>query len=77
MSDGFLVYDVFTVCYIFLGDVRLIMTMVNNFMAGFLGVFGILFVRTTANVLWSYAFDGKTLESSIAGRTGLGNGGSA
>jgi len=52
------------------------MTMASNFMAGFLGVFGILFVRTAANVIWSYGFDGKTLEASIAGRTGL-NGGSA
>ena len=75
MSDGFLVYDVFTVWYIFPGDVRLFMTMASNFMAGFLGVFGILFVRTSANIIWAYGFDGKTLEASIAGRTGLNGGG--
>lgn len=50
------------------------MTLVNNFMAGFLGVFGIETVRAVANVLVSYVSpSGSTLEDMIDTRVGGGN----
>jgi len=47
------------------------MALMNNFMSGFLMVFGIETVRTVANVLSSYISpSGRTLQETIDSKTG-------
>ena len=58
------------------------MTLVGNFMAGMLGTFGILAVKSVSDILWSYVSpSGNTLEQSlggvVSGGNGNGNGGRA
>lgn len=48
--------------------------LVNNFMSGFLLVFGVEVVRSVANIMVSYVSrDGSTLEDMIDTRVGGGN----
>lgn len=44
---------------------------VNNMMAGFAGVGGILFVLLVTNTVWSYADNGRTMTEWLNDRTGL------
>ena len=53
------------------------MTLVGNFMAGMLGTFGILAVKSISDILFSYVSpSGNTLEQSLSGVVSGGNGGS-
>ena len=51
------------------------MTLVGNFMAGMLGTFGILAVKSISDILYSYiSTSGSTLEEALEGSVGGSNG---